>query len=82
MEHGCVVARARRLRGASIDLSGPCGPTVTGTANVLCAAVLAKGDTILRGAAVEPEIVDLGCLLHAMGAKIAGLPQPYGKGGY
>ena len=73
IEAGCVVASARRLRGASIDLLGPRGPTVTGTANVLCAAVLAQGETILRGAAVEPEIVDLACLLNAMGAKIAGL---------
>ena len=44
LEHGYVVATARRLTGATIDLSGPHGPTVTGTANVLCAAVLARGD--------------------------------------
>ena len=44
LEHGYVVATARRLTGADIDLSGPNGPTVTGTANVLSAAVLARGD--------------------------------------
>ena len=73
IEHGYVVARAGRLTGATIHLAGPRGPTVTGTANVLSAAVLARGETTLTGAAVEPEIVDLGRLLVAMGAKIEGL---------
>ncbi len=76
LEHGYVVAAARRLNGAEIDLSGPCGPTVTGTANVMSAAVLARGTTTIRGAAVEPEIVDLGRFLLAMGAKIEGLATP------
>jgi UDP-N-acetylglucosamine 1-carboxyvinyltransferase len=70
---GHVIARARRLRGAIIDLLGPRGPTVTGTANVLSAAVLARGRTIIRGAACEPEIVDLGRFLQTLGAKIEGL---------
>jgi UDP-N-acetylglucosamine 1-carboxyvinyltransferase len=52
---------------------GPHGPTVTGTANVLSAAVLARGRTIIKSAAREPEIVDLGNMLTAMGARIAGL---------
>jgi UDP-N-acetylglucosamine 1-carboxyvinyltransferase len=73
LSRGAIVADARRLRGASIDLAGPAGPTVTGTANVLCAAVLAQGTTTLRGAAREPEIVDLGRLLQGMGACIDGL---------
>jgi len=73
IEHGYVVARARRLVGATVRLSGPRGPTVTGTANVLSAAVLAKGQTTILGAAVEPEIVDLGNLLNRMGGRIAGL---------
>jgi len=73
LEHGCIVGTARRLHGASIDLLGPHGPTVTGTANVLSAAVLAQGRTIIRNAALEPEIVDLGRMLNAMGARIAGL---------
>jgi UDP-N-acetylglucosamine 1-carboxyvinyltransferase len=73
LEHGCIVATARRLRGADVDLLGPRGPTVTGTANVLSAAALARGRTIIRNAAREPEIVDLGNMLNAMGARIAGL---------
>lgn len=71
--HGYVIARAKRLRGATIDLTGSAGTTVTGTANVLSAAVLARGETLLRGAACEPEIVDLGRLLCKMGARIDGL---------
>jgi UDP-N-acetylglucosamine 1-carboxyvinyltransferase len=73
IRHGYVIGRARRLRGTAVDLAGPRGPTVTGTANVLSAAVLAEGDTTIRGAAIEPEIVDLGNFLNAMGARIAGL---------
>ncbi len=70
---GCVVARCRRLRGACVHMRGPCGPSVTGTANVLCAAVLARGETLITGAAREPEIVDLGCFLSRLGARIEGL---------
>jgi UDP-N-acetylglucosamine 1-carboxyvinyltransferase len=73
IRHGYVVARARRLVGATIRLSGPRGPTVTGTANVMTAAVLARGVTTITGAALEPEIVDLGNFLNRMGAEIAGL---------
>jgi UDP-N-acetylglucosamine 1-carboxyvinyltransferase len=73
IRHGCVFGRARRLRGAVIDMGGPRGPTVTGTANVLSAAVLADGETTIRQAAIEPEIVDLGHFLNAMGAEISGL---------
>jgi UDP-N-acetylglucosamine 1-carboxyvinyltransferase len=76
LRHGYVVARARRLVGAAIDLSGPHGPTVTGTANVLSAAVLAKGTTTITGAATEPEIVDLGRFLNTLGARISGLGTP------
>lgn len=70
---GCVFARCRRLRGARVHMSGACGPTVTGTANVLCAAVLARGETLITGAACEPEIVDLGRFLNRLGARIEGL---------
>jgi UDP-N-acetylglucosamine 1-carboxyvinyltransferase len=73
IEHGHVVARAPRLVGTTIRLAGPRGPTVTGTANVMTAAVLARGVTIITGAAREPEIVDLGNMLNRMGARIAGL---------
>ena len=75
LESGYIVAEADRLRGAKVDLGGSRGPTVTGTANVLSAAVLAKGTTTIIGAAVEPEIVDLGNLLNQCGAKIEGLGQ-------
>jgi UDP-N-acetylglucosamine 1-carboxyvinyltransferase len=73
IEGGYVIAERARLRGAVIDLHGPRGPTVTGTANVMSAATVAHGRTILRGAATEPEIVDLGRFLIAAGANIAGL---------
>ena len=59
---------------AATVLTGP--PTVTGTANVMSAAVLARGTTTIRGAAVEPEIADLGRFLIAMGARIEGLGTP------
>ena len=72
VERGYVIAKARRLRGATISLLGPFGPTVTGTANVLSAAVLAEGETVINGAAREPEIVDLANFLIAMGARIEG----------
>lgn len=75
-EHGAVIASAKRLRGAHVHLRGPRGTTVTGTANLLCAATLAHGATLLTGAAVEPEIVDLGSFLIAAGAKIQGLGTP------
>lgn len=73
VRHGYVVGQADRLHGATIDLAGPRGPTVTGTANVLCAAARAEGRTLVHHAAREPEIVDLGRLLIGMGAKIDGL---------
>lgn len=76
IDRGYVIARARRLRGAHVHMSGRRGPTVTGTANLLCAATLAQGVTTITGAAVEPEVVDLGNFLRAMGAPIEGLGTP------
>jgi UDP-N-acetylglucosamine 1-carboxyvinyltransferase len=73
IEQGRVIAQSRRLRGARINLRGPRGPTVTGTANVMSAAVLARGVTVIEGAACEPEIVDLGNFLQSLGARIEGL---------
>lgn len=73
IERGYVVAQARRLQGAVIDLSGPAGSTVTGTCNVMTAACLATGRSILLGAALEPEVVDLGEFLMSAGARISGL---------
>ncbi|MCH8924338.1 MAG: UDP-N-acetylglucosamine 1-carboxyvinyltransferase [Planctomycetes bacterium] len=72
IEGGYVVAEADELRGAEISLLGPHGATVTGTANVMTAAALARGTTIIRGAAREPEIVDLADFLNTLGARIMG----------
>jgi len=69
MEHGFVVARAKRLKGAVIRTDMV---TVTGTENLMMAAVLAEGRTVLENAAREPEVVDLAELLIKMGAKIQG----------
>ena len=68
-EHGYVEARAERLRGAEIHFDKI---TVTGTENVLMAATLAEGETILSNAAREPEVTDLADLLAKMGAQIEG----------
>src|SRR5690606_38097456 len=59
VERGYVIAQAERLRGADIYLGGPFGSTVTGTCNVMTAAVLADGVTTIEAAACDPEIVDL-----------------------
>ncbi len=69
VEHGYIVARARRLRGARISTDMV---TVTGTENLLMAATLAEGETVLENAAQEPEVPDLAELLIAMGARIEG----------
>ncbi len=69
---GFIVATADRLRGAEIDLTGPYGSTVTGTINVMAAATMAKGTTIIHGAAREPEVADTACFLRQLGANIRG----------
>ena len=69
VEHGYVEARAKRLRGATFRFPKI---TVTGTENILTAAVLAEGETVLENSALEPEVVDLAELLIKMGAKIEG----------
>ena len=69
VEHGYIVARARRLSGARITTDMV---TVTGTENLLMAATLAEGETILENAAQEPEVGDLAEMLIAMGAQIEG----------
>jgi len=73
---GDIVVTAQRLRGETIFLGGPNGSTVLGTANVMCAAALAEGRTVIECAACEPEIVDLANLLNAMGARIRGAGSP------
>jgi UDP-N-acetylglucosamine 1-carboxyvinyltransferase len=69
VEHGNIVARAPKLKGTRITTDMV---TVTGTENLLMAATLAEGETVLENAAQEPEIPDLAELLIAMGAKIEG----------
>lgn len=72
MEHGYVNARCDRLKGARIFLGGNFGSSVLATDNIMMAACLAEGRTIISGAACEPEVVDLANFLIAMGAKISG----------
>ncbi len=72
VEQGNVKVFAGHLRGATVNLRGKLGPTVLGTDNVMMAAVLADGTTIIEGAAAEPEVVDLANFLIRMGAKIEG----------
>jgi UDP-N-acetylglucosamine 1-carboxyvinyltransferase len=69
IENGYIKARAGRLKGARIVLETV---TVTGTENLMMAATLAEGRTILENAAREPEIVDLALFLNSMGARISG----------
>jgi UDP-N-acetylglucosamine 1-carboxyvinyltransferase len=69
IEHGYVVARAERLRGARIVTDMV---TVTGTENLMMAATLAEGETVIENAAREPEVVDLAAALVALGARIRG----------
>ncbi|WP_028536072.1 UDP-N-acetylglucosamine 1-carboxyvinyltransferase [Paludibacterium yongneupense] len=70
IDHGYVKARTSRLRGATIVMDMV---TVTGTENLLMAAVLAKGTTVLENAAREPEVTDLALCLNKMGANITGI---------
>ena len=76
IKSGYVCATAPKLSGADLFLGGRAGPTVLGTANVMMAAVMAEGVTIIESAACEPEVVDLANFLNAMGAKILGAGSP------
>ena len=69
IRHGYIEAEAHGLRGASITFDIP---TVTGTENLMMAAVMAKGKTTLQNAAMEPEVMELADVLNKMGAKIKG----------
>lgn len=69
LKNGYIEASAKRLKGASINFEGI---TVTGTENIMMAASLAEGRTVLTNVAMEPEIKDLAELLNAMGAQIKG----------
>ncbi len=72
VEGGDIKVFARKLTGAVINMQGKFGPTVLGTDNLMMAAVLADGLTVIEGAAQEPEVVDLAMFLNKMGAKIEG----------
>ncbi|HET7930239.1 MAG TPA: UDP-N-acetylglucosamine 1-carboxyvinyltransferase [Rhodanobacteraceae bacterium] len=70
VENGYIKARAERLKGARIAMDMV---TVTGTENIMMAAVLAQGTTVIENAAEEPEVCDLAHCLNAMGAQISGI---------
>ncbi len=73
---GDLLLKAKRLTGAELFLGGPFGSTVTGTANILMAATLAEGRTVIESAACEPEVTDLANFLKACGAQISGEGSP------
>ena len=77
VENGNIVGEVRgRLKGCRMYLGGALGPTVLGTINVMCAATLAEGETVLVGAACEPEVSDCAEMLNKMGAQIKGHGTP------
>ena len=77
LKNGYIIAEAPTgLKGKDIFMGGPFGSTVLGTANVLMAATLAKGRTVIESAACEPEIKDLANCLNKMGARITGIGSP------
>ncbi len=76
LSNGDIVLHANQLTGGEIFLGGPFGSSVTATANVMMAAVLAQGRTVISSAACEPELVDLAEFLNACGAQIKGQGTP------
>ncbi len=76
VEEGYIYAQAERLVGTEMNLIGQHGPSVGATANVMMAATLAQGTTVIHGAAREPHISDLAHFLNAMGADIEGIGTP------
>ena len=76
LDQGDIVASAKKLHGGEVFLGGPFGSTVLGTDNVMMAAALAEGRTIIECAACEPEVEDLANYLNEMGAKISGAGTP------
>ncbi len=74
--NGDVLLRAKKLTGGEVFLGGPFGSSVTATANVMMAATLGQGKTVIESAACEPEVVDLANYLNACGARITGQGTP------
>ena len=72
LEEGCVVSNSGELQGTTLSLGGRHGSTVLGTDNVMMAATLARGTTVIEHAACEPEVIDLANFLNSMGARITG----------
>ena len=75
-EHGDIIAAGAALKGARVHLGGAFGSSVLATGNVLMAAALAQGTTVIEHAACEPEVVDLANFLVRMGARIEGQGSP------
>jgi len=73
LEHGYVIAETSGLRGSEFNLSGATGSSVGATCNVLMAATLAMGTTIIHGSAREPDVIELCNFLNSMGARIEGI---------
>lgn len=76
IEHGYIIAKTKQLKGARVYLGGNFGSSVLATANLIMAATLAKGKTVIESAACEPEVCDLANFLIKMGAKITGHGTP------
>ena len=76
VEGGYIIAKARKLKGARVYLAGASGPSVLGTANIMMAAALAEGETVIESAACEPEVEELANFLNQMGARIRGQGSP------
>lgn len=76
IEGGYIIAKASQLKGARVYLAGGSGPSVLGTANIMMAATLARGETIIECAACEPEVEELANFLNQMGARIKGQGSP------
>ncbi len=74
--NGYINAKTKRLVGTMLFLGGRAGPTVLGTANIMMAATLAEGVTVIESAACEPEVCDVANFLVSMGAKITGIGSP------
>ncbi len=76
IDAGYIIAKTKRLQGNRVYLGGASGPSVLGTANIMMAAALAEGETIIECAACEPEVEELANFLNEMGARIKGHGGP------
>lgn len=72
VEHGYIHATGRQLQGSPMVLEGANGPSVGATCNVIMAAALARGETVIEGAAAEPEVADLADFINCLGGRVEG----------